>query len=170
MAMQASMGLSKIIILVGAGIFVFTHCSSCPYRSVLTFDFDLLIYTYICLYIYVCVYLCIYCTGYTSTILLKNGKLSDVLGELQVLKFSLMFVKLSLKSNFFDGIFHIELLLIDGSFELFLFMLVWFWCCTKAIVGNFWGIYFVVIYLAVACERIRKQWGEWWGWCFWCHF
>ncbi|TYH33893.1 hypothetical protein ES332_D13G090300v1 [Gossypium tomentosum] len=70
MAMQTGVGLSKILILAGAGtvptefrtstlLFYFSYCFN--------FDFNLLISF----------------SSYTGTVLLKKGKLSDILGELQ---------------------------------------------------------------------------------------
>ncbi|TYG72638.1 hypothetical protein ES288_D04G037800v1 [Gossypium darwinii] len=72
MAMQTGVGLSKILILASAGtvptefltsilLFYFSYCFN--------FDFNLLISF----------------SGYTGTVLLKKGKLSDILGELQSL-------------------------------------------------------------------------------------
>ncbi|KAG4150814.1 hypothetical protein ERO13_D04G027950v2 [Gossypium hirsutum] len=72
MTMQTGVGLSKILILAGANtvptefltsilLFYFSYCFN--------FDFNLLISF----------------PGYTGTVLLKNGKLSNILGELQSL-------------------------------------------------------------------------------------
>ncbi|OWM75975.1 hypothetical protein CDL15_Pgr009620 [Punica granatum] len=67
MAMQSGIGLSKILILAGAGSFpsiLSRHSNSSPFAY---FEFTVR-----------------RGTGYTGTILLNNGKLSDLLGELQL--------------------------------------------------------------------------------------
>lgn len=74
MAMQAGMGLSRILILVGAGNVLF------PIQSYL--------YT-LCISCELLWSESIHCVGYTGTIMLKNGKLSDLLGEIQVIFFFL---------------------------------------------------------------------------------
>ena len=73
MAMHTGIGVSKILILVGAGI---SHYFSSPKFILSCSSYDLNpIFYHAIVFVF---------TGYTSTILLKNGKLSDVLGELQV--------------------------------------------------------------------------------------
>lgn len=71
MAMQTGVGFSKILILAGAGTFPTEFLTSIIlfyFSYYFNFDFNLLISF----------------SGYTGTVLLKNGKLSDMLGELQV--------------------------------------------------------------------------------------
>lgn len=78
MAMQTGIGLSRLLILVGAGNYGFSnhHCRVSEEEDLLigVFFFE--------------------SEGYTGTILVKNGKMSDLLGELQVSQSFLLFLLL----------------------------------------------------------------------------
>lgn len=87
MAMQSGMGLSKIIIIAGAGIYFFPLFPlSLRHRSfwmmILHFiwGFDTFFFFALCV------------TGYTGAIVLKDKDLSDIVGLLQVGTFFLLYV------------------------------------------------------------------------------
>lgn len=66
MAMQSGIGISKVLFIAGAGTyFSLIHTIAYQLWQALSY-FTLLL------------------SGYTGTILIKNGKLSDIIGELQV--------------------------------------------------------------------------------------
>lgn len=68
MAMQSGIGISKILFIAGAGTsFSLTHTHTIAHLLWHAFSYFTLLLP-----------------GYTGTILIKNGKLSDIIGELQV--------------------------------------------------------------------------------------
>lgn len=157
MAVQAGIGVSRLILLVGAGI-LYIHTSVCILFTLHThthfsryLQLDSCMYR--CIWIYVwfalqldtcvfwCIWICVWFvwSGYSGTVLFQNRKLSEIIGDIQVLCLGSRIRRIWLNLFFF-----------------FVFLVVY--CCYFLDFLCNWVIVCICMYFVFKTIRIAKLW------------